>query len=63
VLLTIVVAVLGIWLILVGLRLIGRPEGEDKKWDEWWSKWGRHCRVLGTVMVVVAGIRVVAGAG
>ena len=54
---------LGVWLVLVGFRLIGRRAGDDARWDAWWSRWGRHCRVLGMVMIAVAGIRLVTGDG
>ena len=52
---------LGVWVILLGFRVIGKKAGADEDWDKWWKSWGRYIRVLGMVMLTTAAIRVAMG--
>ncbi len=51
----------GIFLLLVGFRVIGKKPGEDPKFDEWHARFGVFFKVAGPVLIVLAVFYLVLG--
>ena len=44
---------------LCGFRVLGRKPGEDEKFDAWYSKWGKHLKWLGPLVIAFGIVRLI----
>jgi hypothetical protein len=50
---------LGVWLLLIAHRVVGKPTGMDEKYDAWHRQWVGTWKLLGWGWIVVAGLGLV----
>jgi hypothetical protein len=44
----------GVYLVLVGFRLVGKKPGADPNFDEWHARFGLFLKIAGPVLMVLA---------
>jgi hypothetical protein len=44
----------GVFVLLVGFRFVGKKPGEDPKFDEWHAKFGVFLKIAGPVLMILA---------
>jgi hypothetical protein len=52
-------AAFGVWILLTAYRVVGKPPGTDEKHDARHRQWGPTRKVIGWLVVVVAGFGLV----
>jgi hypothetical protein len=45
---------IGVFVALVGYRVVGKRPGEDARYDEWHRRWGWLFRIVGPLLMAVA---------
>lgn len=51
----------GVFVLLVGFRVVGKKPGEDPKFDEWHARSGVFLKVAGPILIVLAIIFLLGG--
>jgi hypothetical protein len=41
----------GLLVTLLAYRVVGKPPGQDPRWDAWHAKWGVYWKVLGPLLM------------
>jgi hypothetical protein len=48
-----------LWLVLLAYRVVGKPRGQDPKFDAWIEYWAGTFKVMGAIGIIVLLLQVV----